>query len=550
MRSRCAKAHGPLRRRGPPVPDGARRGLADYFRRRLACLESGGQQVCLDVPGRAVERRSVGEMVVFRRRRLGRRFPAETVGGGECDRGDGRVRVPGAGREVQPRGPFGAEIHIELDSLPFSHAHFPDHCVIVVPRLRRGLPDAVLPHCRQHLDVRGAFGAVVSAAAVCGNLHASRHVGIHRQRERHAVLPIGRAPLPVHGDAKIRRGGAADDRPCQPGARGGGVDAMWRHARPVPAGCWILDDDPLDIVAARSGRVLAAGCRVAIGVLVQPEIEVVQYGAADRVGGRFVPRQDEIQAAGAFRHDDVLEAVAAAIQRRGRSAILPAIRPLALQHAGARRRLAEAVLCLQHARAFAVVGGEGAAGSEPCIRLDGAGHQPRPGQRRLLAVVGNGVHQERCDASDGRRRHACAAGSAVAAAAALAPRRVHVHAGGDELRGQAPVERRAPAAESRQFAVVVHGANRQRVLGCAVVREAADARIGVRDDVELSMRPNHRVQLAFGRCSTVPDSSGSREAHVHDQRLRGQSFAAASRSLGEKVHAPMDAVSEPPAAST
>ena len=524
--------------------------MADSLRRRLAWLESGGQQVCLDVPSRTVERRSVGEMVVLRRRRLGRRFPAETVGGGDCDRGDGRVRVPGADREIQSCGPFGLEIHIELDSLPFSHAYFPDHRVVVVPRLRRRLPDAILPHHRLHLDVRGAFGTVVRAATVCGNLHAGRHIGIHRQRERYAVLLLGNAPLPVHGEAKIRRGGAADDRPCQPGARGGGVDAMWRQACPVPAGCRVLDDDPLDIVAARSGRVLAAGCRVAIGVLVQPEIEVVQHGAADRVGGRFVPGQDEIQAAGAFRHDDVLEAVAAPIQRRGRGAVLPAVRPLALQHAGARRRLAEAELRLQHARSCAVVGGEGAAGIEPCIRLDGAGHQPRPGQRWLLSVVRNGVHQERRDASDGRRRHACAAECDIAAAAALPPRRVHVAAGGNEQRGQAAVERRPPAAEPDQFAVVVHRAHGQRVLGGTVVREAADARIRVRDDVELAMRPNHGVQLAFGRCSTVPDSTGSRQAHVHDQRLRGLGFAAARRGLGEKVHAPMDAVGEPSAAST
>ena len=168
----------------------------------------------------------------------------------------------------------------------------------------------------------------------------------------------------------------------------------------------------------------------------------------------------------------------------------------------------------------------------------------------MLPVRRNRVHKQRCDPRHRRGRHARSVKRDVPAASSLTLCGVDAHARPHNVRRQPAVRRRTVAAERREVAAVHSGADRKRILGGAVVREAADARIRLRHHVELPVAPDRRVELARPDPAAPEDSRCRRQAHVDDQGLHPCGHApslAAAGLRGEEVHPARDAVAEPEA---
>ena len=231
-------------------------------------------------------------------------------------------------------------------------------------------------------------------------------------------------------------------------------------------------------------------------------------------------------------------AVFAVAELQRRAAGRPAVRRIPAQHAGARRDLAQTVLVLQFSRAVAGVQRELGGVVEEGVWPDGAGDEPGAHRRRLLAELWHRVHQQRGDASHRRRGHAGAAGFRIAAAGTTAGGGDKPHAGADDLRPQAPVQRRALAAEAGDVAFPGRRADRQRILRGSVVAAPTEVGVASRDDVDLAMPPHGGVQLAFVRRAPFPVQAVAAQAHVHDQGL-GR-LAAAGRRFGKEVDALAD----------
>ena len=267
-------------------------------------------------------------------------------------------------------------------------------------------------------------------------------------------------PVAIGADLQRRRGGTSDHRPSQGRPGRCAINAVGNHLDPVGAGRRIADDDPLRVVLAGSGGMLAAGADAAIAASVQPQVQIVQHGAAQGVRRGLVPSQHQVEAAGVRRHFDILPSVFAVARFGDRAAAHPAIRLIAIQHAGASRHLAQPELSLQGARSVGVAGGEPGRHMQPSIWLDGAGHQPRPHQGRLLFVRGRRIHQQGDYSGHGRRGHAGAALGEIFVGAAIALDRPHRDARRDHLGRQTPVGSGAAAAEGGQFAAIVYCAHR------------------------------------------------------------------------------------------
>ena len=396
------------------------------------------------------------------------------------------------------------------------------------------------------LDARAAVrhaGRVVGAAAIHAQHRAGRDVAVCGDGQIDGERCAGGRGHALFGDGngKPGRRWAADDRPRQPGARRLHSCVLRHHLQAIEAGDRIAQDEPLDVVAAGSrGRVAACrGLRLgAIGVPVHPQVQIVQHRLRQRIRRRLVPGQRDVQAASPFRHLDVLIAVFAIAEFQRRAAGRPAVRRIPAQHAGARRDLAQTVLVLQFSRAVAGVQRELGGVVEEGVWPDGAGDEPGAHRRRLLAELWHRVHQQRGDASHRRRGHAGAAGFRIAAAGTTAGGGDEPHAGADDLRPQAPVQRRALAAEAGDVAFPGRRADRQRILRGSVVAAPTEVGVASRDDVDLAMPPHGGVQLAFVRRAPFPVQAVAAQAHVHDQGL-GR-LAAAGRRFGKEVDALAD----------
>ena len=101
---------------------------------------------------------------------------------------------------------------------------------------------------------------------------------------------------------------------------------------------------------------------------------------------RFAPGHHEVEAAGVLRHHNIVPGVLGRFQFGNRPAADPALGLIPVEHAGPGRRLAQSVLRLQRSWPVGVVRREPRCVLQPCVRLDGACHQSRPGQRGLLLM--------------------------------------------------------------------------------------------------------------------------------------------------------------------
>ena len=155
--------------------------------------------------------------------------------------------------------------------------------------------------------------------------------------------------------------------------------------------------------------------------------------------------------------------------------------------------LAQAVPVLHCAGSGAVVQRERLGIVQPDIGLDRACHELRPGQRRLLAMGWGRRHQQRRHAGDGRNGHAGAAFLVVAGVRPIALGRHQLDSGGDDLGREPSVGGRAPTAEAGEVSGVRNRADRQRVLGGAVVGESELGAVRLGHHVELAVRPYRGV---------------------------------------------------------
>ena len=373
------------------------------------------------------------------------------------------------------------------------------------------------------------------------------HVGVRAQGQGQFLFPIAFDGAAAGGDPQVGGGGPPDHRPGQRRPRRGGVDAVSRHLRPVEPGLRISEDDPLHVVHARRRNMLAAGDRAAIAVPVEPQVEIVQHGAADGVGGRLVPGQHQVESAGALRHQDVLKGVLALPRLGDRGAAAPTVGSIPVEHAGSGRNLAQSVPGMQCSRPAGVGCREGRGGLEPGVRPDGAGHQPGTGQRGLLTEGGDRIHQQGGHPGHRRRRETGAVGTDIATAAARALGRVDTDAGGDHLGRQASVEGRPVAAEGCNVPAVHGGADGQRVLCGGEVGKSIDPFVRLRDDIELALTPDDGIELALFDAPSLEFPGGITKAHVDDQgfdRKRRAGCVGALGRAGEKIHGSVDAVPE------
>ena len=384
--------------------------------------------------------------------------------------------------------------------------------------------------------------------AIHAQRRACRHIAVHRQRQIDIEGAIRRRcdHRTFRRDRERWRGRAADHRPCEPGPWRRPEHAPRHGFQAVGARRRVGEDHPLHVVHLRARRVIAAGALFgrAIHVAVDPQVQVVQHGRRDRLGGRLVPRHHHIEAAGARRHHNVLvtERVRFDIQP-GRAAD-PAVLGVAREHACARRRLAEPVNVLQRARAVPVVQPKAAAsgGEEPRhvapleigVRLHRARHQQRPHRGRPLAQRRHGVHGQRRHAGDGRRRHARAAVVHIPPYASVSRSGGNLDAGPHHMRKKPSVHRGAAAAEVRDLAVVRHRAHGERVLGGGIVHKVPGAPIAGGNRVELSRPPNHGVEFSFDDGARFPKRGADAQAGVQHQRLHGR-LRAASGGPGKPV---------------
>ena len=484
--------------------------------RRLARFRRGQQQVELLHAGLAAQRGGGGEIVVGGNVRDGRR---PGIGGADGNLHGRRSSacVPRRRGEVQAQvlrlvGASKQQPHLLL----FADGHFADGDAIA-GLAGQGAFQAVLAGCvaapRQNLlDPGAAVGQarrVVGASAVDAQHRSGGHVAVGGHREIHGErIPGGRGyALLGDGNGELGRRRAADDRPSKRGARGLQLGVLRHHLQAVGRRWRVAQNEPLHVVAAGARCRVAARRRLRLGavrVAVHPKVEVVQQGLRQRVRRRFVPGHGDVQAACAFWHLDVLIAVFAVGKLQRRAAARPAVLGIPAQHAGAGGDFAQAVLVLQCAWAVAGVQREFLDVVEKGIRPDGAGHEPGAHRGRLLAELRHRVHQQRGDASHCWRGHAGAAGLGIAAAGAIAGGGDKPHAGADDLRPQAPVQRRALAAEAGDVAFPRGSTHRQRVLRRGVVAATAEVRVASRNDVELSMPPDGGVQLAFASGAPFP----------------------------------------------
>ena len=534
----------PARRRRPDRRGAPCLGIAGALGRvssdrRLARLRGGARQIQINRALGAPDGESAGEMVVCRRRDGGN----AGIGVAGLHRPHGGVCVPGRRSEIEPHRAAALVIHEQLHFLRLPGADFaqlqvrsprPLGTAHVNPVLAAGLR-------RFQLDIL-AFAGV--RAAIGPQPHAGGHVGVGGKRQREPVAARGKF-LAVGADAQSGRGPAANDGPRQGRAGRPGVKLPRQYFRPVRAGRRIADHDPLHVVLAGHRGILAAVGRPAVGAAVEPQVQVVQNRVADRVRRRLVPAQHHVETARVFRHADVPERVFPATRFGSCAAVCPAVRPGPAEHAGSGRNPAQAVLRLQIAGAGGVVRREPSVGVEPGVGFDGAGHQSRPGQRRLVSKGRRRVHQQGRDAGNGGRSRTGAGSRAVARPAAPAPRRFDAHARGDHLRRQPSVPGGAVTAERGQGAAVVNRAHGEGVLGPAHVAEAEVALVALRHHVELPVAPHHGVEFALVRPAPRERAAGQAEARVDDQRPQGRAGRAgvrASRGHGEKVHRPDNAV--------
>ena len=376
---------------------------------------------------------------------------------------------------------------------------------------------------------------------------SGRHVGVRAQGQGQFLFPAAFEGAAVSVDPQVGGGGAPDHRPGQRRSRRGGVDAVGRHLGPVDAWMWISEDDPLHVVHPGRRNMLPAGDGPAIAVPVEPQVEIVQHGAGDGVGGRLVPGHHQVEAAGAFRHQDVLIGVLAVPQLGDRATAAPAVGSIPVEHGGSGRHLAQSVLGMQPSRPVGVGGGEHRGGLQPGVRPDGAGHQPSPGQCGLLPEGGDRIHQQGGHPGRRRRRETGAAVADIAPGAARAPGRVDADAGGDHLGRQASVEGRPMTAEGRDVPAVHHGADGQRVLCTGKVGKSIDPEVRLRDDIQLAVTPDDGVELALVDSPSLEFPGGITKAHIDDQgfdrKRRAGCFGALGRA-GEKIHRSIDAVPE------
>ena len=506
----------------------------------LTGLGGGGQQVDVDRSVRAVDGARGGERVVRRRSRRRRR----RTRGPHRDREHRRIGVPRRRGEIQLHGALAAVADDESQLLGLAGADLAERQVGAEIPVGRDVRNAVFARA---LDGRQAHAAAVrrsERAALDAQPRAGGHVAVDRQLQRQLVTPAPEA-LAVGAQAKVRRGRAAYHGPRQGGAGRGRVDAPRQHLGPVDAGRRVSDHDPLHVVAAGRRGMLAARGSSAVAVAVEPQVEVVQHLGGDDIGRRLVPRQHQVEAARAIGDDDVPVRVLAALQFGYRAAVGPAVRAVPVQHRGPGRRLAEPVPGVQGARTLRIVRRKPFRRVQPRIGPDGARHQARPSQRRLLPVRRHGVHQQGRDAGDRGRRRARPGRRLVVPAAAAAPGRADVHARRHDLRRQPPVGGRPVAAEHRQVAAVTHRAHGQGVFRRARVGEGVRARVALYDGVELAVVPDHGIEFAHVRGPPREVAAGRGEAHVDDERphkLARAGGISAPRRAGEKVHAAHDAV--------
>ena len=543
---------------GPHAREG---GCAGVLEQHLARFRGGAQQVERAAADAAGKPRRRGEVVVARR-------PHRIAGGpgAGSHQVDGQRRaggVPGARREVETHGVRRRALgirHREVHRLGLADHHLAErHGHLVDERNRRfhrlqvrsAFPahrvrlrdrDIVLSAGAQ-VRKRDAFAGrrAVRGAATHNEPRASGDVAVAGHRDAQVVFFAAAQDRLVRTDLERWRGRPADHRPRQRRPRRDAVDAVRRHFRPVGSGRRIADDDPLDVVLAGARRVLAACAAPTVRAGVEPQVQVVQHHAPDGFRRRLVPSEHQVQAAGAGRNHDVLPSVFAAPRLAHAAAAQPTVGGVAVQHAGVRRHLAEAVLAVQFARAAAVVRRESSGRRQPGIGLDRAGHQARPHQRRLPLVRGRRIHQQGGHAGHRRRGHAGAAGDEVAVLAAVSLRRAHQHARRHHLRRQSAVGRGPAGTEQRQLAVVAHRAHGQGVLRRAVARETVNIRVALHCDIELAMRPNDAVELALFRVHALEQPAVGAQAHVHDERHPRCGCAGATRRGGEVVHAAHDA---------
>ena len=160
------------------------------------------------------------------------------------------------------------------------------------------------------------------------------HVGVRAQGQGQFLFRAAPEGAAVGLDPQVGGGGAPDYRPGQRRPRRGRVDAVGRHLGPVDAWSRISEDDPLHVVHPGRRNMLSAGDGPAIGLPVEPQVEIVQHGAGDGVGRRLVPGQHQVEAAGALRHQDVLIGVLAVPQLGDRSPAAPAVGSIPVEHGG------------------------------------------------------------------------------------------------------------------------------------------------------------------------------------------------------------------------
>ena len=373
------------------------------------------------------------------------------------------------------------------------------------------------------------------------------HVGVRAQGQGQFLFRAAPEGAAVGLDPQVGGGGAPDYRPGQRRPRRGRVDAVGRHLGPVDAWSRISEDDPLHVVHPGRRNMLPAGDGPAIGLPVEPQVEIVQHGAGDGVGRRLVPGQHQVEAAGALRHQDVLIGVLAVPQLGDRSPAAPAVGSIPVEHGGSGRHLAQSVPGMQPSRPAGVGRWEGRGVLQPGIRPDGGGHQASPGQCGLLPEGGDRIHQQGGHPGHRRRRETGAVEADIAPGAALAPGRVDADAGGHHLRRQASVEGGPVTAEGRDVPAVQHGADGQRVLGAGEVGESIDPFVRLRDDIELAVTPDDGVELALFDAPSLEFPGRSAKTHIDDQGFSREGRAGCVGALGragEKIHGSTEAVPE------
>ena len=256
-------------------------------------------------------------------------------------------------------------------------------------------PDPVLARHRHGADPDLlAPGGLPRVPAVQVQPAPGRHVLVRRDRQVQLLLPLPRQNGSVGVDHQARGGRSPDHRPRQPRPGRRGVDPPRHDLRPVPARLRIPQDDPFHVVHPGHGRMLSARSLAAISVPVQPQVQIVQDRAGNGVRRGFVPGHHQVETAGALGHLDVLEGELSLLQLGNRTAADPAVRPVPVQDAGARRRLAQPVLRLQRPRPAGVGRGEGLGSVQPRVRPDRTRHQSRTRQRRMFPVLRGRIQQQ------------------------------------------------------------------------------------------------------------------------------------------------------------